>query len=123
MKQHLKCNLGIKQVIDFSAGAAAAAIYMAMSELSNDCISINYVTLNLFYPSHIRHYFVSHLNCRCHIKFPEFEPHFSLPDVIQVLQQQPDIKVEQSSYQNGFMNKVSRAFGQTAYNHYCQMLN
>jgi len=121
LKQHLKCNLDIKQVIGFSAGAAA--IYKAMSELSNDGISINNLTLILFYPSQIRHYSGSHINCRCHIIFPEFEPHFSLPDVIQVLQQQSGIKVEQSSYQHGFMNRDSRAFDQTAYNHYCQMLN
>jgi hypothetical protein len=76
LKQHLKCNLGIKQVIGFSAGAgagagaAAAAIYKSASELSNEGISINKFVLTLFYPSQIRHYLGSHLNCRCHIIFP-----------------------------------------------------
>jgi hypothetical protein len=58
-----------------------------------------------------------------YLPFPEYEPHFSLPDVIQVLQQQSVTKVKQSSYQHGLMNKDPRAFDQTAYNHYCQMLN
>jgi hypothetical protein len=61
----------------------------------------------------------------CHIIFPEAESDFSLPDVIKVLKQQPELpelKVEQNAYHHGFMNKDSKAFNATAYNHYCQML-
>jgi hypothetical protein len=47
LKQLLKCNLGIKQLIGFNAGVAA--FYKAMAELSNDGISLNNFALTLFF--------------------------------------------------------------------------
>jgi hypothetical protein len=41
----------IKQVVGFSAGAAVAAIFKSMSDLSN-----NDIELILFYPGQIRHF-------------------------------------------------------------------
>jgi hypothetical protein len=78
--------------------------------------------LTLFYPRQIRHFLNKHPSCPCHIIFPESESNFSLPDVIKVLKQQPELNGEQNAYHHGFMNKDSKAFNATAYNHYCQML-
>jgi dienelactone hydrolase len=114
----LQSNIDIKQVVGFSAGAAA--IYQVMSHLFK-----NDIQLTLFYPSQIRYFLNKHPSCPCHIIFPESEPYFSLPDIIQVLKQQSalsELKVEQNTYQHGFMNKDSKAFNATAYNHYCQIL-
>jgi hypothetical protein len=105
----------IKQVVGFSAGAAA--IYKSMFDHSS-----NNINLILFYPSQIRHFLNNHPSSPCHIIFPKSEPHFSLPDVIKRLKQQSNIRIEQNTYQHGFMNKTSKAFNQNAYNHYCQML-
>lgn len=105
----------IKQVLGFSAGGAA--LYKVMSNIPD-----NNIQLTLFYPGQIRHFLDKHPSSPCHIIFPESEPHFSLTDVIQVLKQQANLKVQQNRYQHGFMNKDSKAFNQRAYNHYSQML-
>lgn len=107
---------GIKNVVGFSAGAAA--LYKVISSLPKRNIQ-----LTLFYPGQIRNFLDKHPSSPCHIIFPESEPHFSLPDVIRVLKQQLPVKVEQSNYQHGFMNTDSKGFDQTAYNYYCQLLN
>lgn len=111
----LKDHVHIKHVVGFSAGGAA--LYKVMSNLAASNIQ-----LTLFYPGQIRHFMDKHPRAPCHIIFPESEPHFSLANVIKVLNQQSQLKVEQNSYQHGFMNKNSRSFNQTAYHHYCQML-
>lgn len=105
----------IKHVVGFSAGAAA--IYKAMSNSSD-----NNNQLTLFYPGQIRHFLDRHPSCPCHIIFPESEPHFLLPDVIEVLTQQTQLKVEKTNYQHGFMNKDSKGFNPAGYQQYCQML-
>jgi dienelactone hydrolase len=118
----LKTYRHINQVVGFSAGAAA--IYAAAaSNKSMSNSSDNNIQLTLFYPGQIRHFFDQYPSCPCHIIFPESEPHFSVSDVIEQLKHQPQLQVEQSTYQHGFMNTDSKGFDQTAYNHYCQMLS
>ena len=112
----LKDNVHIKHVVGFSAGGAA--LYKIMSNLTN-----NNISLTLFYPGQIRYFLDKHPNSPCHIIFPNSESHFSLPDVVEVLEQQSHIKMEQNKYQHGFMNKDSRGFDLNAYNHYCRILN
>lgn len=111
----LKSHQGIKHVVGFSAGAAA--LYKVMSNLSG-----NNIPLTLFYPGQIRYFLDKHPSSSCYIIFPESEPHFSLSDVIKVLKQQLPLTVDQNGYQHGFMNFESKGFDQTAYSHYCQML-
>lgn len=111
----LQSKMGIKHIIAFSAGAAA--IYKAVSNLA-----IENVHLTLFYPGQIRHFLNQSPLCPSHIIFPESEPNFSVPEVLTLLSQKSNLKVEQKNYQHGFMNKDSQAFNKTAYNYYCQML-
>mgnify|MGYP006981146476 CR=1 FL=1 len=111
----LKKNTEIKHVVGFSAGAAA--LYKVVSQLP----LIN-IKLTLFYPGQIRHFLDKHPHSYCHIIFPVKEPNFSLLEVIKVLKLKPSVKVEQTIYQHGFMNKESLGFNQAAYSHYSQML-
>jgi dienelactone hydrolase len=114
----VQANNKLKHLIGFSAGAAALYRVMSLNP-RND------IKLTLFYPGKIRYFLEKSPSCPCHIIFPESESNFSLPDVIKVLKQQPELpelKVEQNAYHHGFMNKDSKAFNATAYNHYCQML-
>ena len=115
LTEALSTHTDIKQVVGFSAGGAA--LYKAISNLAD-----HHIKLTLFYPGQIRYFLDKHPNSPCHIIFPEIEPNFSLPEVIKVLAQQPHLKVEQNNYQHGFMNKDSKAFNQTAYNYYSQLL-
>jgi hypothetical protein len=115
LRQVLQLNTDINHIIGFSAGAAA--IYKLMYDLEN-----NDFRLTLFYPSQIRHFLDKHPICSCRLIFPRSEPHFSLSEVIEIIQQQSQSKIEQSDYQHGFMNKDSKAFSKTAYRHYCQVL-
>ena len=112
----LKSNIGIKQVVGFSA--SAAVIFHIMSNLS-----INDIQFTLFYPGQIRHFLNKYPSCTCHIIFPESESYFSVLGVMNELKKQSSIKVEKNTYQHEFMNKDSKAFEQTAYNHHSQMLN
>jgi hypothetical protein len=111
----LLANTGIKQIIGFSAGAAAIYNVMSNLELKN-------IQLTLFYPAQIRHFVDKYPSSPCHIIFPESEPHFSLPDIVKTLKLYSQLTIEQNFYQHGFMNKGSKAFNKQAYSHYCQML-
>jgi hypothetical protein len=45
-----------------------------------------------------------------------------VPDVITELEHLLHLNIETNTYQHGFMNKDSKGFELSAYNHYCQML-
>ena len=111
----LQSNVGIQHIIAFSAGAAA--IYKVVSNLA-----LENVHITLFYPGQIRYFLDQFPFCPSHIILPESEPSFSVPEVFTLLNQKSNLKVEQSNYQHGFMNKDSQAFNNKAYEYYCQML-
>jgi dienelactone hydrolase len=111
----IQANNNLEHLIGFSAGAAALYTVMSLN-------SRNDIKLTLFYPGQIRYFLDEAPNCPCRIIFPEQETHFPLTKVINSLKQHPQVQIEHTSYQHGFMNKDSVSFNKSAYTYYCTSL-
>jgi dienelactone hydrolase len=111
----IQANNNLEHLIGFSAGAAALYRVMCLNPRSD-------IKLTLFYPGQIRFFLDKAPNCPCRIIFPAQETHFSLTKVINSLKQYPQVQIEHTSYQHGFMNKDSASYDKSAYIDYSTLL-
>jgi len=104
-------------LIGFSAGASA--IWHVANESAFDNVS----SAVCFYGAQIRRNLDFCPNFPIHFIFPVTEPHFSVKEVISKLKTKQSTTIEQSSYQHGFMNRLSNNFDEEGYREYVNKLN
>lgn len=132
--QHFQRNCGIERYADYVFGevsktseavsligfsVGASAIWNCSQWLSQQNVSASH----LFYGSQIRH--ASHIAPRIPITIilPEYENHFSIKALSDLLRSVENVTVEHSLGLHGFMNKLSTNFNRTEYEKYVCTLN
>ncbi|MFT6899160.1 MAG: dienelactone hydrolase [Paraglaciecola sp.] len=117
LAEKIKTLTGPVDLLGFSIGASAIWKISDHSELSNVCGATG------FYGSQIRH--CNNVNPLFPVQliFPITEQHFSVPELITVLDKKNNVQIHQSAFYHGFMNTHSQNFDQGAYSEFMQILS
>jgi len=104
-------------IIAFSAGASATwqALSATNTELMKHFIG--------FYPSQIRHHLHLTPYVSTQLFFPVHEKHFSVDDVIQALSEKPTVQCIKTNYLHGFLNPLSLNFDQSSWQYFTEKLS
>lgn len=106
------CNL-----LGFSVGGAAC--WKALDESQIDHVG----RFLAFYPGQIRHYLDVFARVPSNILFPATEVHFDLLAVKQTLEQDPNVSIQNTEYQHGFMNRRSQGYSEKAYRRFIKQIS
>ena len=103
-------------LLGFSIGATA--IWNISENLKNEIVTRSIC----FYSSQIRKY-TSIIPCiDTDLVFPSFEPRFSVLELSECLSKKKNVKVHNTPYLHGFMNKLSKNFSQDGYQEYTRWI-
>lgn len=105
-----------KGILGFSAGAAAAWKAVSLANLNKLTQVIG------FYPGQIQHFLDADASVPTYLIFPHYETHFEVEPVIHILLEKPQVKVERTQYQHGFMNTHSKAYDAKACQHFMEKI-
>jgi hypothetical protein len=103
-------------IVGFSVGGSSAW------EIAGKCISKTIRKIVCFYASRIRKKTDINPRFDTFLIFPEFEKHFELTPVIQVLEKKEKVVAIRTHFRHGFMNKESMNFSISGYNCYRKWL-
>ncbi len=103
-------------LLGFSIGATA--IWSVSENLSHEIIQRSIC----FYSSQIRNYTSITPCIETDLVFPSFEPRFSVLEISECLSKKKHVKVHNTPYLHGFMNKLSKNFSQDGYQEYTKWL-
>ena len=104
-------------IVAFSAGASA--LWSVSEGITNANVRLNI----LFYASQVRHFLAVKPAVESHMIYPSEETHFSIPELVTRLAFVPNVKLEVSQYQHGFMNKHSDNYSAEGYRMFVQRID
>lgn len=117
LSEKIKALTGPVDLLGFSVGASAIWQISQYSDLSN------IVGATCFYGAQIRHYKDVSPLFPVLLIFPITEPHFSIPELIEVLEKKEEVQIIKTAFFHGFMNTLSQHFDQDAYCEFMQLLH
>ena len=112
LKKELSNISGINFLVGFSIGGSA--IWQVCAENTSE----QNVLATCFYSNQIRHMMQLTPNVETRLVLPMSEEHFSVAEMRTVLQQKPNVTIEQSNKLHGFMNALSLNYDSDAYQDY-----
>lgn len=102
-------------IVAFSMGASALWISLSRSRFKGRAIG--------YYGSQIRHYTHLEPSIPVTLVFPESEPHFDVPALVNTLSEQQTVTCQTLPYSHGFMNPWSVNFNKDAYQNQIRFLS
>ncbi|GLQ30906.1 dienelactone hydrolase family protein [Litoribrevibacter albus] len=104
------------RLIGFSVGGSAIWNCSESGQLPH------VVDAQCFYSSQIRHAVNTQPRFPTRLIFPAHEEHFSVSDLMALLQSKNNVTIEQTRYLHGFMNRYSKNYDPEGYEEFCQQL-
>jgi len=103
-------------LIGFSVGASAIWKMSANNDLNHIERAI------CFYGSQIRFYTNLKVNFPIQLILPSHEKHFSISELISEISDITNVKIIKTSYEHGFMNRLSENYDQAGYDKYIGLI-